>query len=227
MPSEEPVPNEQTASAATFVPWWRKPGWVTALTSIVAATIPVTTAVCGNIQKDRELAMQAATQRHDAAMEELKLKHSIQIDFLDRLKNDSERLRTLRMVEATTDDDNMKRWASQEKGIVETDVAALKQQIEEKTAKVEEAQRKTDGLNIKDGEGARLVAEARKQQAELDRLRAQVVGVPVEADVAACESARESCIGNARPLFPRDTQECIEAAAECVASAKSVHGVVR
>jgi hypothetical protein len=145
---EQPAIADERAALRPELAWWKRTGPVAALTSILAATVPATTAVWGLIQKDREMAAKRADQDHEAAMAELKLKHSIQMDFLDRLKDDNERLRTLRMVEATNDDKRMTAWAKAEKEVIETPMRALQAQIEEQKkkadAQIEEQKKKAD-----------------------------------------------------------------------------------
>jgi len=64
-------------------------------------SVPATTAVSGCFQKHWEVAIQQEKDnndqklkdlelRHNIDMEEVKLKYSIQTDFLDRTKNDSD-----------------------------------------------------------------------------------------------------------------------------------------
>jgi hypothetical protein len=189
--ADEVAENAETKRSvpdlSDLLPWWKRPGWVAGITSILAATVPVTTAVWGlilkgreqtaaEIEKEKQLALQESQQRHAAEMEELKLRHSIQTDFLDRLKSDTERLRTLRMVAATSDDPKFAKWASDERGVIEADAKALQKKIEEQTARAEEALKALanakDSNKAQGAELARLRANAAQQQLELVSLRA-------------------------------------------------------
>jgi hypothetical protein len=84
-------------------PWWRKGSIVTMLTAIIAAVVPVTTAVQAHFQKERELALQESKQVND-----------IRASYLDRLDKSGARLRTLRFVLATTSDPKLRGWAEEE-----------------------------------------------------------------------------------------------------------------
>lgn len=55
----------RTEFAQLGKPWWRKGSVVTTLTAIVAAVVPVTTAVQAHYQKERELALQESKQAHE------------------------------------------------------------------------------------------------------------------------------------------------------------------
>jgi len=75
------------------LPWWKSGATITTLTAIVVASVPVTTAVQGWVQKNREL-----------ALEDRKQTENIRTSYLERLKVPGEHLRTLRFVIATTND---------------------------------------------------------------------------------------------------------------------------
>ncbi len=99
-------------------PWWRQGSVVTTLTAIVAAVIPVTTAIQEHFQKVREL-----------ALEESKQAHEIRTSYLDRLDKPGARLRTLRFVLAVSDDSALKKWAQEETAQVQSEVDDIDGQI--------------------------------------------------------------------------------------------------
>jgi hypothetical protein len=171
------------------LPWWKKTGPVAVVTSILAATVPGTTAVWGLVQKDREMAAKKADQAHEEAMEELKLKHTIQMDFLDRLKNDDERLRTLRMVAATNEDPKMIQWANDEKTLIDKPMRELQAEIDVQTAKAERARAELESSvkagKKKEGQIAELRANAAKQAQELSFLKAAQVVAEAKRHSAA------------------------------------------
>jgi hypothetical protein len=129
LPTGSVAPPSPAQGGEPPAPWWRKTGPVAAITTILAAVIPVTTGVWGLIQKDRELAAQKANHDHEAAMEELRLKHSIRMDILDRVKTQADRSRTLRMVEETSEDPKMVAWAKSERDAIDIDVKAMEERV--------------------------------------------------------------------------------------------------
>jgi len=100
------------------LPWWKSGATIATLTAIVAAIVPVTTAVQGWAQKNREL-----------ALEDRKQTENIRTFYLERLKVPGEHLRTLRFVIATTNDSTLRAWAEQEKKVVEGELRGLDDEI--------------------------------------------------------------------------------------------------
>ena len=100
-------------------PWWRRASVVTSLTAIVAAIVPVTTAVQQHFQKEREVALQESKQEHE-----------IRVSYLDRLERPGDRMRTLRFVLATTSDPKLRAWADGESKIVQAELDAIQKQID-------------------------------------------------------------------------------------------------
>ena len=107
-------------------------------------------------------------------MAELQLRHTIEMDYLNALKDDEQRLRTLRMVEATTTDPKMKEWAKAEKEIIDTKRAELEQQRRDQEKRADDAEKKLSVAiqsgKIKDVELARLRADALRERAKANRL---------------------------------------------------------
>jgi hypothetical protein len=99
-------------------PWWRSGSLIATLTAIVAAILPVTTAVQEHYRTSREL-----------KLEESKQANEIRTGYLDRLDKPGARLRTLRFVLATTDDTALKAWAQAETLQVQSEIAAIQQQL--------------------------------------------------------------------------------------------------
>jgi hypothetical protein len=100
-------------------PWWRKASIVTMLTAIIAAVVPVTTAIQAHSQQERELALQESKQGHE-----------IRTSYLDRLDKPGAKLRTLRFVLATTTDPTLKDWAREEMKQVRGELEALERQLD-------------------------------------------------------------------------------------------------
>lgn len=100
-------------------PWWRRGSIVATMTAIIAAVVPVTTAVQQHYQKERELALQESKQAND-----------IRTGYLDRLEKPGAKLRTLRFVMATTTDPDLKAWAQAETKEVKADLHDIDKQIE-------------------------------------------------------------------------------------------------
>jgi len=105
-------------------PWWRRGSIVASMTAIIAAVLPVTTAIQGHYEKERELLLQESKQAHE-----------IRTSYLDRLDKPGAKLRTLRFVEATTTDEALRLWAQSEKRQVQAEIQAevdpLDKQIEQ------------------------------------------------------------------------------------------------
>jgi hypothetical protein len=121
-------------------PWWHKGSVVTTLTAIVAAVVPVTTAVQAHYQKERELVLQESKQAHE-----------IRTSYLDRLDKPRARMRTLRFVLATTSDSALRSWAEEEKRQAQSEldeidrkIAALEAEAKAEAAKASQVQ---NGLN--------------------------------------------------------------------------------
>jgi hypothetical protein len=177
------LPINSGSIAESALPWWKRTGPITAIASILAVTVPATTTLWGLVQKDRELAVKKVDQDHDIAMREMEVKHHIQMEFLDRLRND-DRLRTLRLVEMTDTDEHMREWARSEKGVVEKSVKELEQKIAEQTTKIafvekalQEVQAdKKAAVTGKASEIARLRADAVREKSELEALRIERSG---------------------------------------------------
>lgn len=167
VPPQEPVgptPTVGSPADAPQLPWWKRGGWVTALTSILSLTVPVTTAVWGLIQRDRELVAKKADQEREIAIKLLEEKHHIQMDFLALMKNDDERLRTLRLVEATSDDPTMKEWARNERKVIDKPLQDVQSKLDGQTAKAAAAE---DALKA-------AQADNRHQASTIDALRANM-----------------------------------------------------
>ena len=121
------------AIASLAIPWWRRGSVVSALltgmTTIVGAAVAAVTAINGHYQLQKELELKTAEQKHEAELSSQKLNEEIRSRYLDRMKDESERQRTLRFLIATASDDRVQTWASEEKKVVDEEIAALKGNI--------------------------------------------------------------------------------------------------
>lgn len=106
-------------------PWWRKGVMVTTLTAIVAAVVPVTTAVQACYQKARELSLQESRQGHEVRM-----------SYLDHLEKPRARMRTLRFIAAVSTDSALQKWAENEKNEVQVELDAFDRLIKEVDVKI-------------------------------------------------------------------------------------------
>lgn len=130
--------------------WWRSPATIVVLTAILAALVPATTVFQGRVRKDRELALEELKFKSAISLEQQKqasalaVRRASQMDdlrsfYLERQKTPGEHLGTLRFVLATTDDSRLRKWAIEEKPLVETDLRKLEEQARQATeAKLEE-----------------------------------------------------------------------------------------
>jgi hypothetical protein len=93
------------------------------------------------------------------------------MDYLDHLKADPERLRTLRLIEATSTDDRTINWAKHEETLVENDIAALKSEI---AAKQTEVDAPRDSRPPRSPTTVPKRRRSSERQRELERLRSQL-----------------------------------------------------
>jgi hypothetical protein len=139
--------------ASPVPPWWKNSATVVTLTAIVAAVVPLTAAVQGWMQTNRELALEEVKsktaralelqrQTNAAATERERQAEAIRSSYLERLKAPAEHLRALRFVLATTEDKPLRAWAMEEKKIVEDELqkqADEARQAQEAAPKVHKA----------------------------------------------------------------------------------------
>jgi hypothetical protein len=125
--------------SALKAPWWRKTGLVATMTAILAAVLPVKTAIEESFRNDRELALQRAKQREDLALQQAKQEHEIRMAYLDRFEVPGHRLQTLRFLIATTTDERLLAWAKEEKKLVEDQLAAIEQELGALARRIAEA----------------------------------------------------------------------------------------
>lgn len=126
---------------ATYkAPWWRKAGLVATMTAILAAVLPVKTAIEESYRNDRELALQQAKQQEDFALQQARQEHEIRLAYLDRFEAPGHRLQTLRFLIATTDDARLLAWAKEEKQLVEEQLSVIEKDLFALAKKLEETQ---------------------------------------------------------------------------------------
>jgi hypothetical protein len=110
---------EQQAQLATLsAPWWRKGGTIAAVTAIVAAVVPVTTAIQEHFETQSELVLQQAKQEHDMRMA-----------YLERYEVPGRRLQTLRFLLATSTDPRLLAWAREEQELVQGQLEEIDEQL--------------------------------------------------------------------------------------------------
>jgi hypothetical protein len=162
--------------AALGLPWWRKASSVTVITALIAAVIPVTAAVQGYYQKQKEL-----------ALEEAKQSEQMRTGYLDRLKDEKAMVRILRFVAATSPDPVMRSWATEENKRLEEELSRWRGKID-KQVEIAEGLEKTrqDAM-------AKPPAE-RPSDAELERLR-----INIERAKQRLEEIKGNYEGVARP----------------------------
>jgi hypothetical protein len=140
------IAKAKVERSAVVAPWWRNGKWITALTAILAAVVPATTAVSG-----------CYTQRLQVELATVEQTEKIRSSYLDRLKGDPiEGQRILRFLIETTLDDRMREWAKGENARIEPSVTKLKQDIDDATKRAEAAEAAADA---KEGQ---LLAQERR-----------------------------------------------------------------
>lgn len=139
------------------------------------------------------MALQVEKQKHDAAMEELKLKHSIQMDYMQHMGDEKEKARLLRMIIATSSDEKVVAWAKEEKTAVDKAVADAEAQLKEATSGRELAEQKL-------GAQTALTEEQRKARAASEQragqLASEIRSKTAELNRIQCTKQQDSCIAD-------------------------------
>jgi hypothetical protein len=135
--------------AALSAPWWRRTGLIAGVTAILAAVLPLKTAIEESFRNDRELALQQAKQQEELLLQQTKQEHEIRMAYLDRYEVPGHRLQTLRFLIATTTDPRLLAWAQEERKIVQEQLDKIEQKIIALAKKIEHAQpgKEQDMLN--------------------------------------------------------------------------------
>jgi hypothetical protein len=120
-------------------PWWRKASLVATVTALVAAILPVKTAIEEHYGNEREFVLQQVRQQSDIAMQQARQEHEIRLAYLDRFEVPGHRLQTLRFLLATTTDARLIAWAKAEQQIVQAEVDAIVRELQVIAAKIEQA----------------------------------------------------------------------------------------
>jgi hypothetical protein len=180
---------------------------ITAVTALLAAVLPVTSAVQGCFEKRKQL-----------ALEELKEKQEISNRYLDRIKDRNDRPRTLRFLMETASDSDIRSWARTELTIVTRETDALVEELKQMEKNADEAEdaykaalAKGSGAPAAEVDTARRKAERSRKKA--DSVSAQLYAPPVsdaqleelkkEAERARDErnALRDKLPQNAQPLL--------------------------
>jgi hypothetical protein len=125
--------------AALAAPWWRKASLVATVTALVAAILPVKTAIEEHYASEREFVLQRVKQQNDIAMQQVKQEHEIRMAYLDRFEVPGHRLQTLRFLLATTTDAQLVAWAQEEQKRVQAEVEAIEEELRALADKIEKA----------------------------------------------------------------------------------------
>ncbi|MET0591250.1 MAG: hypothetical protein ABW133_01025 [Polyangiaceae bacterium] len=178
--------------AGLSLPWWRRGAIVTGLTAILSGAATAATGISAHFQSQRETALKETEQRHTAAMSLQKLNEDVRANYLDRMRDEEERQRTLRFLIATADDDKVKGWAEKEKVLVDREVAALEKRIVDLEGLQKQADKLAqDALSRKqaDADAYRIKAQAlaAEKQALEARLNAPAPAAPVRAPVGQAQ----------------------------------------
>jgi hypothetical protein len=135
-----------STAPSPILPWWKSNATIITLTAIVAAVVPLTSAVHGWVQTNRELALEEAKfktanalelqrQANAVAIQRERRTEDIRTSYLERVKTPAEHLRALRFVLAMTEDKPLRTWAMEEKKVVEDEL----QKVEDEARRAPEA----------------------------------------------------------------------------------------
>jgi hypothetical protein len=114
---------------AFTTPWWRKASLVATVTAILAAVLPVKTAIEESYRNRREFALQQSKQQADIALQQSKQEHDIRLAYLDRFQVPGQRLQTLRFLIATTSDARLLAWAREEQKVVQDQLDKIDKEL--------------------------------------------------------------------------------------------------
>jgi hypothetical protein len=146
---EQRVPKEE--------PWWRNPKTVTVIASLLAAFVPITTAVDGYFKSKSDLELATQQQRHAMRMDYMKT-------ALDPEAPEMQRQSRLRLLIAILDsDDPVRTWAQSELNVVNGNVEELKTTL--KNTQNELAQAQAEELKAKQDLSA-LESKVQQNQAQ-------------------------------------------------------------
>ncbi len=196
-------------------PWWSKGGPVLGVVGIIASVVPITTGIWATIQKGK-----------DIKLEELRLKHKMEMDFVDRVKEDA-RLRTLRLILATSDDQRLKDWATSEEQIISDAGHGFEAEIHRQETDYAIARRDLNAALDSKAEPAKirdLKDAVQDRKDELDRLRAEKIArgrtepllVSPVVQRMDCESEFTKCDFTAPPNDKATLARCRAAKQDCL-----------
>jgi hypothetical protein len=115
----------KTQIDALTAPWWRKVSLIATMTAIIAAVLPVTTAIQKHYENEREFRLQKQRQEND-----------IRMAYLAQFRVPGQRMMTLRFLLATSTDPRLLEWASVEKKFVQAQLDSIEEQIQDVIAKL-------------------------------------------------------------------------------------------
>jgi hypothetical protein len=182
------------------LPWWRRGLNVGALVLLTGAILPIATAVQERYRTERELALKASEQRQAAELAAARFREEIRSQYLDRMKNDAERQRVIRFIVATATEDSLRKWAQEEKKIVDDEVDKLKKDLVEVKEKVDGA---VDQLQSSTGRTEKQMSVLHRRLADLsvqkEQLEARLDGLPPvdRTSISRLQPAESlSCVDN-------------------------------
>jgi hypothetical protein len=145
---------------ALTTPWWRKASLIATMTAIIAAVLPITTAIEEHYRNEREYLLQQSKQDADITLQQVKQENDIRLAYLDRFDVPGQRLQTLRFLLATSTDARLIAWAREEQKVVQDQLDKIEEELVAVTKKIEQAP------------PGQLLEELKKDRDELKRLKA-------------------------------------------------------
>jgi hypothetical protein len=176
-------------------PWWQSGPTITAIAAILAATVPITTAVIQSYSNARQreyderktLAERAQSVAKDAAEQEiarLRLSNEQSAHYLQLASDEKQLKRVLRFVKETSLDEKLAAWAKNEIDRLDAIQTADEQRAAAQEALSPQKADKTESAKL----GRRIVAEAShirriesaKIESDPDKLRIQVYTTTIQ-----------------------------------------------
>ncbi len=166
--------------AALTAPWWRKAGLIATMTAIIAAVLPVTTAIQEHYESEREFVLQQTRQQTELALQQARQDNDIRLAYLQRFEVPGHRLQTLRFLLATSTDPRLIAWAQEEQKYVQGQLDKIEEQLLAVTKKLEQT---AQGQTLED---------LKKERDELNRLKEMAsLRPPSSAGSEAGSASRE------------------------------------
>jgi len=151
-------------------PWWRRAGFVTLLTALVGAMVPLSAGVQAYVQKEREIQLEREKQQQ-----------SIRLHYLDVLMSTSlkDTEMFLSFIASTDDNPDLKQWAQAQLTSVRGRITALEGEAAASDKRAADAEKELEAAKasaqqkVREAQADANASRALKEKAEDDARKAQ------------------------------------------------------